>query len=151
MIDASDFTYFCERSIDFMAAGLGRLDEHTVNAKPDLPGSNSPAQLVTHALAACEWWTAHIILGDHVDRVRSEEFTTISTIAELVELTETTKARLRLLAPQLAQATELAFEPSPTSPLGTEWTVGLALMHVYEELAQHLGHLDITIDLVSKD
>lgn len=148
MIGAADFTFFCERTIDYMAVGLARLDDHTVNDKPDLPNANSPAQLVTHAMAATEWWTAHIILGDHVDRVRSEEFNAISSIGQLLALTENAKARLRALEPELAKATGLAHQPSPTKPLGTEWTVGLALMHVYEELAQHLGHLDITIDLV---
>ena len=35
-----------------------------------------------------------------------------------------------------------------TSYLDGEWTVGAALIHAYEELAQHLGHLEITADLV---
>ena len=28
------------------------------------------------------------------------------------------------------------------------WTEGAALIHTYEELAQHLGHMDITRDIL---
>ena len=31
------------------------------------------------------------------------------------------------------------------------WTQGAAMIHTYEELAQHLGHMDITRDLLLRD
>lgn len=151
MISASEFVFFCERTIDYMAAGLERLDNTTVNAKPGMPGSNSPAQLITHALGACDWWTAHIICGDHVDRDRAGEFRAIASIDDLRGLCDAAKRRLRVLEPALGAATELAYEPTTSRPFAAEWTVGLALLHVYEELAQHLGHLEVTIDIVTND
>lgn len=51
------------------------------------------------------------------------------------------------LAPQMESATELANEGVTKKPLGRDWTVGDSLMHTYEELSQHLGHLEMTADL----
>ena len=48
----------------------------------------------------------------------------------------------------LPQVNTLAHPAHTQTPLGTPWTVGKALVHAYEELAQHLGHLDITVDIV---
>ena len=50
--------------------------------------------------------------------------------------------------PVLAAATELTEIPKTQIPLAGEWTVGAALIHAYEELAQHLGHLEVTADLL---
>ena len=132
-ITVDEFVLFCERTIGGMVATLDRLDDTTVNALPPLPEPNSAFQLVTHALGACEWWTAHVVCGHPSARERAAAAT----------------ARLRHLAPELAAATDLAVEARTETPLAAEWTVGTALLHTYEELAQHLGHLEITVDLVA--
>ena len=76
------------------------------------------------------------------------EFVSQGTTADLTAAAEELKARLRELAPEIDAATELAGHAHTSVPLGGEWTVGRALIHAYEELAQHLGHLDLTVDLV---
>jgi hypothetical protein len=148
-ITVDEFVLFCERTIDGMVAALERLDDTTVNALPPLPAPNSAFQLVTHALGACEWWTAHVVCGRPSARDRAAEFTSAGTVAELRERATAATARLRALEPELAVATRLAFPAHTQTPLGREWTVGAALLHTYEELAQHLGHLEITVDLVA--
>ena len=148
-ITVDDFVLFCTRTIDGMRSSLHRLDDQTVNSLPPLPSPNSPYQLVTHALAACEWWTSHIISGHPSDRNRDAEFTSTGTIAELERQADTLVARLYELRPELEAATELSFEARTSIPLGERWTVGTAMIHAYEELAQHLGHLEITVDLVT--
>ena len=57
-------------------------------------------------------------------------------------------ALLEELRPEMAAATELAHTASTQTPLDGEWTVGAALIHAYEELAQHLGHLEMTADVL---
>jgi uncharacterized OsmC-like protein len=148
-ITVDDFLVFSERTIDGMRRSLTRLDDTTVNALPAIPAPNSPYQLVTHALAACEWWTAHIICGHPSERDRDAEFTATGTIAELHAHADAVVARLHQLRPELEAATELAHEARTSIPLDRDWTVGTALLLVHEELAQHLGHLEITVDLVS--
>ena len=57
----------------------------------------------------------------------------------------------RPAVPLLDAATELTEIPQTQTPLAGEWTVGAALIHAYEELAQHLGHLEVTADLLLAD
>jgi len=148
-ISIDDFILFCERTIDGMRQALTRLDDETVNAQPPLPDPNSPYQLVTHALSACEWWTSHVICGHASSRDRDQEFVSVGTRAELAVQADALVARLHQLRPELEAATGLANEARTSIPLGEEWTVGAALIHAFEELAQHLGHLEITVDLVA--
>lgn len=147
-VAVADMILFCERTIDGMCASLDRLDDSTVNAQPSLPAPNSPYQLVNHALTACVWWCEHIICGHPSKRDRDAEFTSTGTVADLRRQADDTVARLRQLIPEIEAATELAETARTSIPLEAEWTVGTALVHAYEELAQHLGHLEITVDLV---
>lgn len=148
-ITVDDFVLFCERTITGMRTAIARCDVEQLNALPELPAPNSPFQLVTHALSACEYWTSHIVAGHPTDRERDLEFTAVGTAAELHTQADALVARLHELAPELRAATSLANPAHTTTPLGDEWTVGAALIHAYEELAQHLGHLEITVDLVT--
>lgn len=150
MISTRDFVFFCERTIDLMIEALGRLDDDGVNERPNMPGANTPAQLVTHALGAAHFWTAEVICGHDSGRSRADEFSAIATLDELVALAETAKQRLRDLEPELDAATEVTVQPMTQRPFPVPWTVGLAKMHVYEELAQHLGHLEVTVDLLQR-
>jgi len=149
MISVADFVLFANRTLDGYERAISRLSDEQVNALPELPDANSAFQLVTHALAAGHWWLAHIICGHDVDRDRSGEFAAIGTTTEAVAAIADFRKLLGELAPELAAATELAFEASTQTPLGAPWTVGGALIHAYEELAQHLGHLEITTDVVT--
>ncbi|MEM7141037.1 MAG: DinB family protein [Actinomycetota bacterium] len=145
----ADVVVFCERSIDGMRAALDRLDDETVNAQPPLPAPNSPYQLMNHALSAAVWWADHIICGNPSDRDRAGEFESAGTVAQLRAQADAAVATLRALQPDLEAATALAETARTSIPLEADWTVGTALIHIYEELAQHLGHLEITVDLVA--
>ncbi len=148
-ITVDEFLLFCDRTIDALASTVAELGDERVNERPAFSGANSPSGLVTHALGACRWWTAHIICGNDSDRDRAAEFEAVATAAELMRACEETKEALHGLAVELEAATELANEAHTETPLGRPWTVGAALLHAYEELAQHLGHLEITADLLA--
>jgi hypothetical protein len=151
-ISNDDFLRFCCRTIDGMARAVERLDDTTVNAvPPQLPGANSPYALVTHALGALEWWTGHMVCGHPSSRDRAAEFGATGTVEELLAATDAAKARLHAIGPELAAATTIAGRPRTTIPLDGEWTIGACLIHAYEELAQHLGHLEITVDLLGNE
>ena len=151
VISAEDFVRFCERTIDGMVAAVRRLDGDEVNQPPPLVGGNTPFQLVTHALAACAWWTSHMVCGRPSSRDRSSEFRSQGTAAQLEQAAEHARSSLRELLPALATADRLHDTPTTQTELRGEWTVGAALIHAYEELAQHLGHLEMTVDLIVAD
>jgi len=148
MISIDDFLLFCNRTLDGYEGAIAELDDETVNALPPLPDPNSPFQLVTHAVGAGTWWTARVVCGHEVERDRDGEFSTVGTADAARKSLADFRRLLGELAPELAAASELAIIPSTQTPLGAPWTVGAALIHAYEELAQHLGHLQITVDLV---
>ncbi len=147
-VGVADLLLFCHRAIDAMVIGVERLDDTLVNTAPPVPHVNTPAQLVVHALSACEWWCAFVICGHPTPRDRDAEFMATSTVDALRQQASELKERLTELAPEIAAKTDLHIEPTTTVPLGVPWTVGAALVHAYEELAQHLGHLEITVDMV---
>ena len=149
MITIDDFLLFCRRTVDGTLATVDRIGDDRINTRPDLPGVSTPYQLVTHAFAAAEYWCAHIVCGHPTERVRDDEFEATGSVADLHAEGAVLVARLEALAPEIAAATELANPALTQTPLGAEWTVGAALIHAYEELAQHLGHLEMTADVLS--
>lgn len=148
MITVSDFTLFCNRTLDGMDQVVAKMDDEQLNTKPDLPGVNTVFQLVFHATAACTYWVDHIVCGNSTDRDRDAEFESSGTCEDANACSDRLRKLLAERSEQLASITELANLPNTQTPLGQPWTVGAALIHAYEELAQHLGHAEITADLV---
>lgn len=148
MISVDDFVRFCGRTLDGYDRALARLDDETVNATPPTGGS-TPLQLVVHATAACRWWTAHHVCGLAVERDRDAEFEATGSVESASVHIDDLRSLLDTLRPEMDAATAVHFDPTTQTPLGVEWTVGACLIHAYEELAQHLGHLEITVDLLT--
>lgn len=149
MITVDDLLLFCSRTLDGYESALGRLDDDTINQRPILAGGSSPFQLVTHALGAASWWTRHHVCGQAIDRDRHAEFEAAGTVDDAVQALAEFRHTLTALAPAMRSASVVHGNPSTQSLLGAEWTVGACLIHAYEELAQHLGHLEVTVDLVA--
>jgi len=148
VIRVDDFVLFCDRTFDGYERALSRLDDEQLNASPTTGGCTA-AQWVSHMLGAVRFWTAHVVCGQPSDRDRDAEFVAVASRAELLDGIAALRGDLAALRSDLAAATEVAFSYETEIPLGHPWTVGTALMHAYEELAQHLGHLEVTIDLVT--
>jgi Protein of unknown function (DUF664). len=117
---------------------------------PSLPGANSPYALVTHCLGVVEFWAGHLVAGRPVERDRPAEFSASGLVQNLVDRVEVAKRRLRDDLADAEPDAPLRFEP-PEDYLATkaDLTQGGALLHVYEELAQHHGQLEITRDVIS--
>ncbi len=146
-ISTDDYLAIFERTIDGFVRAIDGVDDDLLNRTPDLPNANSPAQIMVHALSAGRWWSEVIALGRPDTRDRAAEFEAVATGDELRQAAEATRTAMREMADDLAAATEVAVpEINELVPVDGGWTVGLAVMHGYEELAQHLGHLEITLD-----
>lgn len=149
MITDQEYIYFVERALDGMSAVLGELGDEAANTRPDLPDASSPYALVTHCLGVAEYWAGHLVAGRPVERDRDAEFTASGPVLELVARIEVAKGQLRADVATADPGAPLRAEP-PKAYLATrpDLTQGGALLHVFEELAQHLGHLEMTRDLV---
>jgi hypothetical protein len=127
-----------------------RLGEPLVNERPHGPTTNAVAALIVHCCGVTEYWLGHVGLGCPSDRDRNSEFTRTATLAELHALVHATLARAidHLEGLEAGRGTEEGARPFPVD--GDKSDAALVL-HVLEELYQHLGHMELTADALLAD
>jgi Protein of unknown function (DUF664) len=151
-ISAADYLYFTDRAVRGMAAILDQLGNELACSRPVLPGANTPFGLLTHCLAVIEYWVGHVVAGRQVSRNRPAEFAATGTVAQLQHRVDEVLLQLSEDLRSVDAAAPLRNQPEP-------WTEGpdrplsqaAALLHVYEEMAQHHGQLEILRDLLLAD
>ena len=144
------FLFYVDTALDGMVAIVTDLGADLANERPDIPGANSPYVILTHCLGVMEWWGGHVVTGRPDRRDRDAEFTATGAVSDLAE-------RVRRARDQLGSDVAGAdFAAPPRNPpqhhddLVTT-TQGAVLLHIYEELAQHRGQMEITRDLLLAD
>ncbi len=142
-----------QRYLDLAFVGmervLDRLDDETVNARPEPWFTNSVAGLVVHCCELAPFWITLPGLGREAVRERDEEFVTEATVADLRDRIADARTRCRALA--------VEFDAGPTEDHelrgfltdGDRSDASLVL-HVLEELFQHLGHMEVTADALGR-
>ncbi len=88
----------------------------------------------------------HVGLGRPVERDRDREFETTATVAELRDLLAMTSDRLTALGVELDAGPTAIDHEWRASLNGGDVSDGSLVLHVFEELFQHLGHLELTAD-----
>lgn len=148
-ISDEDYLWFAARALDGMAAILTELGDERAGRRPPLPGANTPYAIVTHCLGVLEFWAGSLVAGRVVERDREAEFTASGPVGPLIERVAAAKEQLRADL-SVAEPTAPLRGPAPVkyadTPAGR--TQGGALQHVYEELAQHHGQLELTRDVL---
>lgn len=125
------------------------IPEELINSCLPIAGSNSPVQIVLHCCGMMRRWSSTVNLGIAVPRDRDAEFNAkMVKVEALILASETRTAFVADIS-----RTELQQPPAAVPP-GRDVEYWMAtcegvLMHVYEELCQHLGHLEITRDFLS--
>lgn len=149
MLERQDYLYFTERALDGMTSIVSGLGDDLANRKPSLEGANSPFSLLTHCVGVVDYWVGHLVAGRDTNRDRDSEFLASGPVQPLVNEVLTVKAQL----------IEDVFHAEPGAPLRSippadfqgpdrELTQGAALQHVYEELAQHHGQMELIRDVI---
>ncbi|NAS26362.1 aminotransferase class I/II-fold pyridoxal phosphate-dependent enzyme [Herbidospora sp. NEAU-GS84] len=146
-ITGDDFLFFAERAVGGMSTILGELGDDLANTRPALPGANTPFALLTHCLGVMEYWGGHLVAGRPVQRDRRAEFHASGPVAPLRARAERALETLRADVRDSRPGAPLHDEPDP-EVLGPdrELTRDSALQHLYEELAQHHGQMEIMRD-----
>jgi hypothetical protein len=147
VIDKDVYLRFCDEALVAMRDIVVDLGDDLANQRPDLPGANSPFAILTHCLGVTARWVSTVNLGEVVPRDRDAEFVATGPVAAIRVDTD----RMRESLQRWVARTDPAAPPAnPTSP-HQDWyagTCGGVLMHVYEELAQHRGQLELTRDVL---
>lgn len=121
---------------------IADLSPDALNWQP-MPGMNSIAVLVAHLTGAERYWIGDVAAGDPHERNRQAEFEVRDVDAEtLIE-------RLRASDEYIASAVNafslddlLAERTAPRD--GRTFTVAWALLHALEHTAMHVGHIQMT-------
>ena len=154
-ITTDDFLYFIDVALDGMVRIVEELGDERVNLRPDIPGANSPYVILYHCVGCTNFWIGALIAGRQVNRDRDAEFQAQGTVADLVHAVRTLQKQLRedithvqgdrpLANPDAL----LALQGGTTRQGIRHWRQGKALVHAYEELAQHHGQMEITRDML---
>ena len=122
-----------------------RLGDDLVNQRPHGPSTNSVAGLIVHCCGMAPWWMGHVALGDPTERARESEFEAMATVAELHALVDAAVEELATLVGRLA-AGEGCDEGGRQFLLDGDDSDASVVVHVLEELYQHLGHMELTAD-----
>ena len=133
-----------------MATALERFDDSALNERPFGLGTNSAAVLVVHACGAARFWLEHIGLGRPTDRDRDAEFTTTATMVELQDLVATTRSVIHDVIADFDEGPTATDHELRVLAPGGDTSDGSVVLHVLQELFQHLGHLEITADAIGR-
>jgi hypothetical protein len=149
VISTDDYVWFVNRTLDQMVAVLRQLGDDHVCERPELPGANSPYGIVTHCLGVMTSWAGHLVAGREVVRDRAAEFHATGDIDTLVAKIDAARIQFRSDVDTAHFDDALRDTVSPADadlPFGQRQ--GAALVHIFEELSQHLGQMEITRDVL---
>jgi hypothetical protein len=140
---------YVDRAVEAMADIVGDLGDDLANARPGLPGANSPYVILRHCLGVMEFWGGQVVAGRTVDRDRAAEFRASGPVADLIAAAQVAQRRFRAdLVTADPTARPRGGHPG-TGPGELELiSQGHALLHVREEVCQHLGQMELTRDLL---
>jgi hypothetical protein len=149
MITGSDFLWFVDRTLDRMVEILRELGDDRALERPGPPQTNSPYVIASHCVGVMRWWGGHLVGGRSVVRDRAAEFVATGSVASLIAQIDEARADL---ARDVAGAEFGAPLRNPASALDATLPLGRsqggALFHLYEELSQHLGQMEISRDVL---
>ncbi|OLT35041.1 hypothetical protein BJF84_15995 [Rhodococcus sp. CUA-806] len=138
-------------SLSSMTEILRGLGDELANTTPDLPGANSPYAIVFHCAAVIEHWGGSVIAGLKIPRDRATEFTAEGRVDDLITRVDAVRARLPEWVDMALREgirdrnrTVMGSTRPELATASPEWV----LTHVVRELAQHLGQLEITRDIL---
>ncbi|GAA1820723.1 mycothiol transferase [Nesterenkonia flava] len=139
---------FILHKFDQLTSIVQELDDAAANTELHVPGSNSPVQLLIHCCGAMRRWSSTVNLGVTVPRDRESEFHVRMPVHQALEIAEQTRALF------LADTAVTSFDAAPVAlpeDRADFWTGSCrgVLLHVLEEVSQHLGHAEITRDLLA--
>jgi hypothetical protein len=151
-VPTADYLWFAEGALAQMIRIVGELGDDLANRCPPLPGANSPYAILTHCLGVTEYWAGATVAGRSIERDRDAEFTAGGDVTSLCQRAEAARQRLREdLSGLDSWAMPGGVRRDPADPVPYSETKGAVLLHILEELFQHLGHMEITRDMLQAE
>ena len=140
---------YMDQAFDGMAAVLDRVDDTTVNQRPHGPSTNSIAALVTHCCELTPFWLDHVGFDHPTSRDREAEFVAEATVAELCDRLDHVKKQCHDMVGSLDGGSTATYHALRAHLPGGDRSDTAVVLHVLEELYQHLGHMELTADALA--
>jgi hypothetical protein len=136
-------------AFDNMLAVADRLGDDKVNERAISPGTNAVAALIVHCCGVAEFWFGHVGLGRESQRDRDAEFSKQATLVELHGIVAIALDQIDadLIALDAGGAGS-PFTEGRSFLSGDDQSDASLVLHVIEELYQHLGHCEIAADAI---
>lgn len=138
------FGYEFDRLLETIAG----LDDEAVNWKPPVPGGNSLLVLVTHALASAEEHVVGKAAGKAVVRNRDAEFVVMGGSSHLAARAAEVRGRIDDALAALEGRLDEERDPPVGKWPGPRGTARDRLIHSVSHTAEHVGHAQLTRDLL---
>lgn len=147
VVSSQDYLYFVERAVRGMCEIVTDLGDVLSCTRPEVPSANTAYGLLTHCLGVMAYWGGHLVAGREVARDRSAEFEATGTVGELRCRVDQALEQLKSDLSDAVPAAPLRYAPDPWA-LGPDrpMTQATALVHLYEEMAQHHGQMQVLRD-----
>jgi hypothetical protein len=145
-----DYLWFVDRALQAMVQIVVDLGDDLANRQPNLPEANSAYAILTHCLGVMEYWGGGTVAERAFSRDRSSEFVASGGVEELA--TRARAARQRLaedIAGHDSTAAPANVHANPDDVRPYHLSKGAVLVHMLSELYQHLGHMELTRDLLA--
>jgi uncharacterized damage-inducible protein DinB len=123
-----------------------RLGDERANQPPHGSGTNSVAALIAHCCGVTEFWLGHVALDEPTDRDRDGEFVAAANVVELHAMVDATLERAASLLTRLDDGEGADVRGGRRLLLDEDTSDASVVVHVLEELYQHLGHAELTAD-----
>lgn len=122
-----------------------RVGDGQVNERPLGPDTNAVAALIIHCCAVAEFWLGHVGLGRPSTRDRTTEFSRTATVSDLHQMVDDTVVQT-IVDIRALDAGEGRDDSRRQSLEGGDGSDTALVVHLFEELYQHLGHMEIAAD-----
>jgi uncharacterized damage-inducible protein DinB len=151
--EAAQFAMVFERIGENLLSALQDIPAETLNRRLDLPETNSLFALATHLLGASEFWTLALGAGRTVERDRAAEFRASGTYGDLATRCRRWIADVHDAFDAMPDAAlDKALDGPPNAYRGTlppgQMSARECLLHAIEHGALHLGHIQLTRQLL---
>jgi hypothetical protein len=122
-----------------------RVGEPRINERPLGDDTNAIAALIIHCCEVAEFWMGHVALARTSTRQREDEFSRTATLAELHVLVDETLVRIELDV-ELLESGQGRDEGGRQFLQDGDTSDASVVLHVLEEIYQHLGHMELAAD-----
>lgn len=149
-LEPASATAYVRLAFDQMVVVADRLGDEDVNRRPHGPDTNAVAAVVLHCCGSAEFWLGHVGRGRPSERARDEEFSLTATVVELHTAVDAAIAQIESDIAAIDAGATSEFAAGRQFLTVDDGSDGALVLHVLEELFQHLGHIELTADALRR-